>query len=159
MSSTRFHDDPCRIKKQLQEQTGTLRYMLNKPGWGANPCFMNDSYLRMQEWGANLRTDSINLESDLLGLTRTINNRDLLNKDNYQNMKVESNPIKYPVCNPITDQSRVTHPAWWYKDLEQSNWNYLFENPQKHTSIPFENNLSSRILEKDAFDEKNKNCK
>ena len=29
MSFTRFHDDPCRIEKQLQESTGTGKYMLN----------------------------------------------------------------------------------------------------------------------------------
>ena len=32
MSFTRFHDDNCRIEKQLQELTGTGRYMLNTPG-------------------------------------------------------------------------------------------------------------------------------
>ena len=34
MAFTRFHDDPCRINKQLQESTGTGRYMLNVPGNG-----------------------------------------------------------------------------------------------------------------------------
>ena len=66
MAFTRFHDDPCRIKKQLQESTGAGRYMLNKPGWGANPCFMDDPYIRMEQWGANLQTNTINLESDLI---------------------------------------------------------------------------------------------
>ena len=28
----RFHDDPCRINKQLQESTDPGRYMLNVPG-------------------------------------------------------------------------------------------------------------------------------
>lgn len=54
MSFTRFNDDPCRIKKQLQESTGTGRYMLNKPGWGASPCFMDDPHIRMEQRGANL---------------------------------------------------------------------------------------------------------
>ena len=73
MSFTRFHDDNCRIEKQLQELTGTGRYMLNTPGPGKNPCFMEDPYLRLQYWGANLKTNSINLESDLRGLTRSAN--------------------------------------------------------------------------------------
>jgi len=66
MSFTRFNDDPCRIKKQLQESTGTGRYMLNKPGWGANPCFMDDPYIRMEQWGANLQTNSINYACDVV---------------------------------------------------------------------------------------------
>jgi len=73
MSFTRFNDDPCRIKKQNQEATGPGRYMLNKPGWGDKPCFMDDPHIRMEQWGANLRTDSINLESDLMGLSINLN--------------------------------------------------------------------------------------
>ena len=78
MSFTRFYDDNCRIEKQLQEITGSGRYMLNTPGPGNKPCFMEDPYLRLQQWGANLKTNSINLESDLRGLTRSAN-KDCLN--------------------------------------------------------------------------------
>jgi hypothetical protein len=45
----------------------------------------------------------------------------------------------------------VTNPAWWYRDLEQ-NHNYILPlNPQENTCIPFQNNLDTRILEKDYF--------
>jgi hypothetical protein len=45
----------------------------------------------------------------------------------------------------------VTNPAWWYRDLEQ-NHNYILPlNPQENTCIPFQNNLNTRILEKDYF--------
>ena len=32
MSFTRFHDDPARIQKQLQESTDQGNYMINVPG-------------------------------------------------------------------------------------------------------------------------------
>jgi len=150
MSFTRFNDDPCRIKKQNQEATDPGKYILNQPGWGDKPCFMDDPYIRMQEWGANLRTNSINLESDLMGLTRPLNNRDC-NYNNYQKINVKSNKISYPTCSSFTDQSRVTNPAWKYRDLEQVDWYILPLNPQENTCIPFQNNLSTRILEKDYF--------
>ena len=73
MSFTRFHDDPCRIAKQLQESTGPGRYMVDVPGNGAKPCFMEDPFVRLQKWGANLQTNTINLESELLGLGRNLN--------------------------------------------------------------------------------------
>ena len=57
----------------------------------------------------------------------------------------------YPECNPLTDESRVTNPAWWYRDLEQNHRYILPLNPQENTCIPFQNNLSTRILEKDHF--------
>ena len=45
----------------------------------------------------------------------------------------------------------MTNPAWWYRDLEQ-NHNYILPlNPQENTCIPFQNNLNTRILEKDYF--------
>ena len=150
MSFTRFHDDPCRIKKQLQESTGPGRFILDVPGNGLRPCYMEDPYIRMQKWGANLQTNSINLESDLRGLSRNLN-KDCL-KENIYNMNTpKSYRIKYPTCAPITDQPRATDPAWTARDLCQVNWYILPLDPQENVCIPFENNLSTRILEKDFY--------
>ena len=73
MSFTRFHDDPCRVKKQLQESTDQGLYYLNVPGNGTNMPFIEDPHIRLQQWGANLRTNTIGVESDLMGLTRRLN--------------------------------------------------------------------------------------
>ena len=124
MAFTRFHDDPCRIKKQLQESTGPGKYMLNVPGNGDKPCFMEDPFIRLQGWGANLMTNTINLDSDLKGLNRNLS-RDCIDKNEYRSHAVKTSPISYPTCDPITDQTRATHPAWHYRDLEQVNWYIL----------------------------------
>ena len=150
MSFTRFHDDPCRIVKQLQESTGTGKYMLNVPGNGAKPCFMEDPFCRLQKWGANLRTNPINLESDLRGLTRNLNN-DCMAKNDYNQHSVASKRVTYSSCLPTTEQPRATDPAWTARDLEQVDWYTLPLNPQENTCMPFQNNLSTRILEKDYF--------
>ena len=110
MSFTRFHDDPYRIKKQLEETTYTGRYMLNTPGQGTDLPFMQDPQLRLQKWGANLRDNAINLESDLRGLTRPLN-RDLVNQNNYQLQSASSSTMNYKDTAPIVDESRATHPA------------------------------------------------
>lgn len=150
MSFTRFHDDPCRIEKQLQESTGTGKYMLNVPGNGTKPCFMEDPFIRMQKWGANLQTNSINLESDLRGLTRQLNN-DCKDENDYTKHSVKSKKVAYPSCLPSTEQPRATHPAWTARDLEQVDWYVLPLDPQENVCIPFQNNLSTRILEKDYY--------
>jgi len=62
MSFTRFHDDDLRIEKQLEQQTYIGRYQLDVPGQGASMPFQDDAQLRMQGWGANLQTNTINLE-------------------------------------------------------------------------------------------------
>ena len=151
MAFTRFKYDDCRTKKSLQQETDPGRWVLDVPGNGSNPCYIEDPQIIIQKWGANLRTNTINLESDLLGVNRTLN-KDCLGKDNYLNYNVPNDQINYPVCNQVfTDQSRATNPAWWYRDLEQVDWYYPPLNPQENTCLPFQNNLSTRILEKDYF--------
>ena len=73
MASTRFYYDSCRTIKSLQQSTDPGRYMLNVPGNGDKPAYMEDPHIRIQKWGGNLRTNTINLESDLKGITRPLN--------------------------------------------------------------------------------------
>ena len=91
MAFTRFNYDPCRTTKQQQQATDPGRWILNVPGNGLNPCYMEDPHIRIQKWAGNLRTNTINLESDLLGVNRRAS-RDCLGKDNYErfNVKTES---------------------------------------------------------------------
>jgi len=149
MANTRFYYDPCRTKKSLQQSTGPGRYILNVPGNGADPCYIEDPQIIIQKWGANLRTNTINLESDLLGVNRKIG-RDCLGKDSYTSYNVPNSQIQYPTCsNLYTEQSRAIMPAWTARDLEQVDWYTLPLNPQENTCLPFQNNLNTRILEKD----------
>ena len=151
MAFTRFKYDEGRTKKELQQSTDSGRWVLNVPGNGDTPCYMEDPHIIPQKWGANLRTNTINLESDLLGVNRNLG-RDCLGKNEYHNYDVPSQAIKYPSCNQLTtDQSRATNPAWWYRNLEHSSRNYPQLNPQANTCLPFQNNLSTRILEKDYY--------
>lgn len=150
MSFTRFHDDPHRIKKQLEETSFTGRYMLNTPGPGMDLPFMEDPHLRLQKWGANLQTNTVNLESDLIGLTRR-NNRDNIDLNQYTQSKASSSQQTYRAQQPMVEESRASHPAWVYKDLEQNRWEQPFLNPLNGLDKQFPNNIQSRIIEKDNF--------
>jgi hypothetical protein len=150
MAFTRFHDDPYRINSQLKQSTGSGRYNINVPGNGDKPYYTEDPFIRMQKWGGNLMTNTINLESDLFGLTRK-NNRDNTKTNDYMSQSVIANKVEYPTLNPTTDQSRTTHPAWRYKDLEQFRLDYLPLDPQENVCMSFNNNISTRIVEKNNF--------
>jgi len=155
MAFTRFNYDDCRTIKHLQQATDPGKWILNVPGNGSNPYFFEDPYIIPQKWGANLRTNAINIESSLKGINHP-KHRDCLEIDNYKKYNVSSQPITYPTYkNSFTEQSRTTNPAWWYKDLEQVDWYYPPINPQLNTCLSFENNLSTRILEKDYYNIKN----
>jgi hypothetical protein len=151
MAFTRFKYDECRTKKQLQQSTDPGRWILNVPGNGSTPCYVEDPQIIIQKWGANLRTNTINLESELLGINRPIS-RDCLGKDNYINFKVDSKEVNYPSCNNLyTEQSRAITPAWMVRDEERNLWGFPVFNPQENVCFSFENNLSTRILEKDYY--------
>ena len=152
MAFTRFNYDKCRTSKLLQESTGPGRYMLARPGAGCRPCFMEGPYMRLQHWGGNLRNvpggHPIDINSDLIGITRPLS-RDCIEKEFPEKGVVKSTPNTYPTCKSLTGQSRVTHPAWMYRDLEQVDWWPLILNPQENVCMNFQNNLNTRLLEKD----------
>ena len=151
MACTRFNYDPCRTKKSLQQSTDPGRWILNVPGNGDKPCYIEDPQIIIQKWGANLRTNTINLESELRGVNKPLS-RDCLGKDNYKSYNVINEPVQYPTCKTLsTEESRTIAPAWWYRDLEQVDWYYPPINPQENTCMPFLNNVNTRILEKDYF--------
>lgn len=153
MSNTRFFYDPCRTTKQLQQSTDPGRYILNVPGNGDKPSYVEDPHIRMQKWGANLQTNCINVESDLRGMSRQVG-RDCLGKDNYETHVAQSQAVSYPNCaNLTTEQSRAIMPAWTARDLEQVDWYTLPLDPQENTCMPFLNNMNTRILEKDHFNQ------
>lgn len=155
MSFTRFRDDPDRIRKQLQQSTDVGRYLLNVPGQGDKPMYVEDPYLRAQLWAGNIMTNSVDIETELRGLSRTLN-RDT--PDNFHHairasQATRSNEmIACPTrAGSAVEQTRATHPAWMLRDVEQDNWKMLHFDPQEHVFRPFLNNLSTRILEKDNF--------
>ena len=62
-----------------------------------------------------------------------------------------SKQVSYSSTQPTTEQPRATHPAWTARDLEQTNWYILPLNPQENVCFPFENNTSTRIMERNSF--------
>lgn len=160
MAFTRFYDDPCRIQKYLEETTSIGNYSIDVPGNGLTPHFVNDPHIRMQIWGANLSRNAVDLENDLRCQTRLLN-RDTIKENNhvdYLNNNNLYNQNIYPVhSKEITHQSRATDPAWALRELNSlnpeipNNFKYLHMNPQDHVCIPFQNNISSRIVEKDYY--------
>ena len=150
MSFTRFSSDTARIQKSLEQTTSAGRYMLDKPGPGMQLGFFEDPQIRMQGWGANLCENYVNLESDMLGLTRKTN-RDLVDINDHKKNAVIAPPMTWGTVNPIIDDSRASCPAWMFRDVENDRWETPFFNPQNNIERPFNFDIQTRILEKDNF--------
>ena len=90
------------------------------------------------------------MESDLRGLTRKFN-KDLPGINDHNKHGAAPNAPYFKTQQPLVEESRVTHPAWMYKDLEQTRWETPLLNPLNGLEKTFENNVPSRLVEKDNF--------
>jgi hypothetical protein len=162
MAFTRFSYDDCRIQKHLEESTNIGNYFLNTPGNGINLKIFDDPHIRMQKWGGNLSTNKTLIENDLKNLNIKTN-RDEIDKNNYKKYLEEHNILNNNNNNfhrqPITNDCRTSHPAWEIRTNDSinqvNNFDYLFFNPQDNVCFNFNNNISTRILEKDYYRYKN----
>ena len=147
---TRFNYDKARTIKQLEESTGPGKYIMNVPGNGATPHYIADPQFRLGMWGANLTTNSMSVDNHLRGLDRKLN-RDSV-KENYHLKNAPDSVLpSYPTIQTIVHESRTETPAWEVREKATSRLDYLHRDPQQNTAIQFQNNVSTRILEKDHF--------
>jgi hypothetical protein len=148
MAFTRYHDDQARIKKGLDISTFSGRYALDAPGPGTQLPYLEDSQIRLQRWGANMWSDSTNLESEFRGLGRPLNH----DVKTYKETPIcQGYQISFPSSDAHVDESRASHPAWMFRDLEQTRWEVPLINPQAHALSPFEQPVQTRILAKDNY--------
>lgn len=159
MALTSIRNEPCRIKKELQQMTDMGRYQIATPGPGANVGFAEDPHIRLQKWGANLRTNTINTESDLMGLTRSLT-RDCEPLNSYQQMSVPNERLTYGTIEPTTQETRAENPAWTLLDQSNMRWEFPLTNPQQHVnkSPSMYGGRSSRVEQKNIYNHFMKKC-
>lgn len=95
----------------------------------------------------------VDLEGQLKQMDQPYSRDYIKNQYNTKNPvhhKLRKVPI-YHLNKSVTDESRATHPSWTYRALQQYRPDILFENPQDHTSIKFENNVDTNIITKDNY--------
>ena len=151
MANTRFNYDPCRTVKKLQEATDIGRYMLNTPGNGLRPSFIEDPHIVPQKWGGNLLKHSVQIESTLFGITEPLQKGDIETTWNMKEL-YEKDFVQYPIdAQQITFESRTLYPAWEIRNVYSDRWDYLPTNPQKHVIPDFKYNIDTRNSVKDYY--------
>lgn len=150
MAWTRYHDEPIRMAKRAQENRLMEQWILDVPGNGLRPYYIEDPHIRIQKWGGNLMTNTINLESELMGLGKVYTKCDA-NK-NYEQLNTVTHPMQYPTYDKaLTHDPRITHPAWALKGQQKEKWDILLYDPQQHTQRPFSNLIDTRITVKEHY--------
>jgi hypothetical protein len=131
MAFTRFHDDPCRIMKQLQESTDVGLYYLNAPGNGAAPKFVADPHVRLQAWGANRHDQLVTVESELRGIGNHLSRNAQPNQAKERRVSYASDDSE------VTANPRACMPAWELRGTEHPRWDPLLRDPQANVFAPF----------------------
>lgn len=149
MAFTRFKDDPDRVNKYLEESTSVGKYHLSTPGNGLNNPYIEDVHILLQKWGANIQTNSLLVENELRNMRP-------LSRDLNAYQKVNTEMYNFPTKTFNIDESRASLPAWTFRDKAQMRKDFPQNNHQlnKSMSVPFQNNLQTRILEKDYYTSK-----
>lgn len=134
-------------------------YMLGTPGNDCGACAQDvsaDPYLRFQAWGPKtcVPGSAVDDGSELLGL-------------NYKASKCSADaylPGKYPMqgacavpgadknprqCAPPTEDTRLSNPPCTLRCTGWNRWEWLCWDPQERAIIPFDWNVSYRIMQKD----------
>jgi hypothetical protein len=146
MTSTRISNDKLRIYKNLQQSTDVGKHVLNVPGNGLDIPFINDPHVRMQLWGANHANDIITIENSLKGIDRQ------LSRDCSEYTKPSTKTMKYSNNSFNIMNSFISQPAWELRDKESlRELGYPENKNEHHIFIPFNNNLGTRMFEKDIF--------
>ena len=139
MAFTRYHDDPIRIMKHLQESTDQGVYHMQVPGNGDKMAFVADPQMRLQKWGANRHMNFTQVESELWGMQHK------LTRDCDQQIRVNEFPLLYSTTkDEVTKQSRILVPAWELRSVEQNRWDPVEQDLQAHAMIPFQHNANAR---------------
>ena len=146
MALTSFRSDEARIKKELEISTFIGRYQLSAPGPGLNTPFQEDPQIRLQRFGANLMTNTIGIENDLMGRNIPLS-RDIHQYEKYTpNRKV----IQYKSESPFILESRTELPSWTFRGIDQKfqRFENPWINPQANIEKEFNDNIQTRLLEK-----------
>lgn len=159
MANTRFFYDQIRNEKRNQETTDGCIYYLNTPGNGLNIPFIEDPNIRLQKWGANLQQNNITIENQLYGIDKKYHKygmfHDSRDIDGLNNL---GKNINYPKSKIVfSDTSRITHPVWTFRDIDRKErfLHFPLIDPQENIWFKFDNNLNTRILEKNKYSMKN----
>jgi hypothetical protein len=151
MSFNRLNYDDCTYKHDLKQSVGPGDYMLNKPTIECKACFPKDPQVNVQLKGAaecSLYEARIDVSSDLLGITRKASNCPTRKFMPPGEKACETIPLKDCISLPNED-TRISNPPCTLRSTGWNRWEWLCQNPQEKALIPFDYNISNRIVVKD----------
>lgn len=150
MSFSRLNYDFCAYKHDLKQSKGSGEYILNTPIIDCQACFPSDPSLQFQGSGTSICDDKplIDMDSELRSITRKASN---CPTKKYLPQANENCSLKhFPDCRSIPNENtRLSNPPCTARCNGWNRWEWLCQNPQDKALIPFDFNISNRLVVKD----------
>ena len=166
MASTSLGTDSCSYQEKLRRSVGPGMYMLGTPGddctYGCSKDVPADPFIRYQAWGPGTCApgSAVNDGSELLGLNYKASK---CAADAYAPGKYSDSGICYPgargsarnsrntPCAAPVESTRLSNPPCTLRATGWNRWEWLCWDPQDRAIIPFDWNVSYRIVSKDNY--------
>lgn len=156
MSFNNLKYDTCSYKQVLSESVGPGEYQLNMPFVACDDCFSKDPQLILQRSGVSVAKNipMIDVDSELMNINRKLTN---CSSDEFIPKFDENGEIDNSVENthfkdcsiPLIENTRLSNPASTLRGTGWNRWEWLCENPQSRSLVPFDFNINNRLITKD----------
>lgn len=150
MSFSRLNYDQCTYEHNLKQSIGASDYQLNTPRQECHGCFPTDPSKRIDGFGGSVCSNKplIDVDSELKIITRKASNcptqKYLPREDEYCVLK------DFPDCRTLPNETtRLSNPSCTLRCTGWNRWEWLCQNPQSKALVPFDFNISNRIVVKD----------
>tara|TARA_B110000967_G_C18816741_1_gene526517 strand:+ start:623 stop:1249 length:627 start_codon:yes stop_codon:yes gene_type:complete len=156
MSFNRLDYDKCSYKQEISESIGPGEYQLNTPFISCDDCYNRDPQIIMQRSGASVAKNMpmIDVDSELININRKLSNCSndsfipKFNKEGEIDNSIEV--VNFKNCDmPTTENTLLSNPPCNLKGTGWNRWEWLCQDPQAKVEIPFDYNISNRMVFKD----------
>lgn len=176
MSFTKLSYDQGSYKTHINESVGPGVYQINSPPISCEACYPYPPSSRLQKRGVSVSKNYhlIDINSELRGITRKLS-QDPSKQYNPKcvdsvctsgevcgqgvvgnciglkpGSKMGDNELEhFKDCTIPAENSRLSNPSCNLRGTGWNRWEWLCVNPQERVEIPFDYNISNRIIVKD----------
>lgn len=160
MNLTTLNYDQCTYRHDLKQSVAPADYQIGAPRNECNACFPIDPRVQMGsgyaggtggEFGGAVCENKplIDVSSELRNMTRKASN---CPSDKYIPGQPYCNLRNIPDCQSMrqsSEDTRLNNPPCTLRSTGWNRWEWLCKNPQDKALIPFDFNISNRIVVKD----------
>ena len=146
MSFNRLNSDLCQYKQVLYESVGPGHYQLGTPPI-CDKCIPETPKMRLQRQGVLYQAPLVDAESELRNITNP--STKCPTKKYYPTSCRDGVPFGYGDCFKDSEETRQSNPASNLRGTGWNRWEILCKNPQDQALVPFDFNISNRLIVKD----------